>query len=339
MDAALATIEKQFGRGAIMKLGSRRAPGRRRHPDRLDRARPGARRRRHPARPDHGDLRPGVVGQDDGLPARHRRGPGARRRRRLHRRRARARSRVRPRLRRQRRRAARQPAGHRRAGARDHRDAHPLRRHRHRRRRLGRGARAARRDRRRDGRLVRRHPGPADEPGPAQADRRRLALEHRARLHQPAAREDRRHVRQPGDDARRPRAQVLRLGAPRHPADRDDQDGHRVGRQPGPGQGREEQGRAAVPRRRVRRHVRRGHLQGGRPARRRRGDGRRHQDRRLVHLRRDPARPGPRGAKEFLKGNAPIAEEIERRIRGQDQRGRRSRSRASKRPNRPRHGR
>ena len=57
---------------------------------------------------------------------------------------------------------------------------------------------------------LRRHPGPADEPGAAQADRRGQPLEHRARLHQPAAREDRRHVRQPGDDARRPRAEVLR---------------------------------------------------------------------------------------------------------------------------------
>ncbi len=33
----------------------------------------------------------------------------------------------------------------------------------------------------------------------------------------------------------------------------------------------------------------------GRPARRRRGDGRRHEDGRLVHLRRDAPRPGPRG--------------------------------------------
>ena len=72
-------------------------------PDRLDRARPGARRRRHPARPDHRDLRAGIVGQDDRLPARPGGGPGARRRRRLHRRRARARSRLRPGLRRQRR--------------------------------------------------------------------------------------------------------------------------------------------------------------------------------------------------------------------------------------------
>ena len=150
---------------------------------------------------------------------------------------------LRPGVRRQRRRAAREPAGHRRAGPRDHRDPDPLRRHRLRRGRLGRGARAARGDRGRDGRLVRRHPGPAHEPGAAQADRRRVALQHLAGLHEPAPREDRRHVRQPGDDARWPGAEVLRQRPPRHPSDRDDQDRHRVGRQPGPDQGREEQGR------------------------------------------------------------------------------------------------
>ena len=59
---------------------------------------------------------------------------------------------------------------------------------------------------------------------------------------------------------------------------------------------------AAVPGRRVRHHVRRGHLQGRRPARRRRGDGHRHQDRRLVHVRRDAARPGPRGVQGVPQG-------------------------------------
>ena len=39
-------------------------------------------------------------------------------------------------------------------------------------------------------------------------------------LHQPAAREDRRHVRQPGNDDRRPGAQVLRVGPHRHPPHR-----------------------------------------------------------------------------------------------------------------------
>ena len=57
-----------------------------------------------------------------------------------------------------------------------------------------------------------------------------------------------------------------------------------------PRQGREEQGRGALPRGRVRRHVRHRHLARGRPPRRRRGLGRRAQVRRLVHLRRDAPR-------------------------------------------------
>ena len=127
VDAAILSIEKQFGTGSIMKLGA----AARQQVDfiptgsiALDLA---LGRRRHPARPDHRDLRAGVVRQDDRLPARHRRGPAHGRRRRVHRRRARARSGLRPGLRRQRRRAARQPARHRRAGARDHRDARSAR--------------------------------------------------------------------------------------------------------------------------------------------------------------------------------------------------------------------
>ena len=76
-------------------------------------------------------------------------------------------------------------------------------------------------------------------------------------LHQPDPHEDRRDVRQPGDHHRRQRAQVLRLGAPRHPPHRRDQEGRRGRRQPDPRQGGEEQGRAAVPRGRVRHPVRR----------------------------------------------------------------------------------
>ena len=49
-------------------------------------------------------------------------------------------------------------------------------------------------------------------------------------LHQPAPREDRGHVRSPRNHARWPRAQVLRLGAARHPPHRLDQDRHRGGR-------------------------------------------------------------------------------------------------------------
>src|SRR3712207_9492832 len=40
-------------------------------------------------------------------------------------------------------------------------------------------------------------------------------------LHEPAAREDRRHVREPRNDTRRSRAEVLLVRPARHPADRD----------------------------------------------------------------------------------------------------------------------
>ena len=60
----------------------------------------------------------------------------------------------------------------------------------------------------------------------------------------------------PRDDAGWPRAEVLRLGAARHPPDRDAQGGHGGDRQPRARQGRQEQGRAAVQAGRVRRHLR-----------------------------------------------------------------------------------
>ena len=53
--------------------------------------------------------------------------------------------------------------------------------------------------------------------------------QHHRHLHQPDPHEDRRDVRQPRDHHRRQRAQVLRLGAARHPAHRRDQ-GRRRGR-------------------------------------------------------------------------------------------------------------
>ena len=74
----------------------------------------------------------------------------------------------------------------------------------------------------------------------------------------------------PGDPAGRPGAEVLLLAAPRHPPHRDPQGGHRGGRQPGPGEGRQEQGRGAVPPGRVRHRVRRRDLERGLPARPRR---------------------------------------------------------------------
>ena len=69
-------------------------------------------------------------------------------------------------------------------------------------------------------------------------------------------------------------------------------DGTGAGRQPHPGQGREEQGEPAVQAGRVRHPLRHRHLPRGRPDRHGRRAGHRPQVRRLVHLRGRPARPG-----------------------------------------------
>jgi RecA/RadA recombinase len=67
-----------------------------------------------------------------------------------------------------------------------------------------------------------------------------------------------------GNDHRRQRAEVLRLGAPGHPPHRLGEGPRRDHRQQRPREGGQEQGGPAVPRGRVRHHVRRGHLQAGR---------------------------------------------------------------------------
>ncbi len=92
------------------------------------------------------------------------------------------------------------------------------------------------------------------------------------------------------------------LGPHRHPADRRDQGRRRRRRRPDPGEGRQEQGRAAVPRGGVRRDVRRRHLEGRRPAR----PGGRAQDRReerhMVRLRWRAPRSGPREREAVPEG-------------------------------------
>ena len=94
------------------------------------------------------------------------------------------------------------PAGQRRAGAGDRRDAGAQRRHRRPGGGLRRRARAARRDRGRDGRAADGPAGPLDVAGPAQAHRDHLPLADDHDLHQPDPHEDRRHVRK----SRRPPA-------------------------------------------------------------------------------------------------------------------------------------
>ena len=181
-----------------------------------------------PARARGRDLRPGVLGQDHAGAVRGRAGAEARRRGRLHRRRTRARPAVCQEARREHRRPAGVAAGFRRAGARDRRHAGALRRRGSGGHRLGGGAHAQGRDRGRDGRLAH---GPAGAPhvaGAAQADRQHQALQYPGRVHQPDPHEDRRDVRQPRNHDRRQRAQVLRLGAPRHPPHRRHQEGRGV---------------------------------------------------------------------------------------------------------------
>ena len=75
---ALAAIEKQFGKGAIMQLGEQLDARRAGHPHRRlePRHRPG--RQGSAARPDHRNLRPGIERQDHRGPAHHRQRPEAR---------------------------------------------------------------------------------------------------------------------------------------------------------------------------------------------------------------------------------------------------------------------
>ncbi len=89
LDAALSQIERQYGKGAVMKMGDQAQfaiPSISTGSLSLDLALGVG---GLPARPHHRDLRPGVLGQDDARLPRHRRGAAPRRDLRLHRRRAR----------------------------------------------------------------------------------------------------------------------------------------------------------------------------------------------------------------------------------------------------------
>ncbi len=234
--AAVAAIEKQFGKGAIMQLGrdGEVAPVAI-IPSGSVGPRPGAGRGRLSARAGRRGLRERVVREDDPRPPRHRPGAGPGRRRGVRRRRARARRHLRAQARGADRGSPGLPAGHRRAGAGDHRAAGPERRGGPGRRGLGRRARAPGGDRRRDGRRAHGRPGAAHEPGAPQAHRRGQQERDGHLLHQPDPHEDRRGLRQPGDDHRRQRAQVLRLGADGDPPARQPQGRRRRSSARGPG--------------------------------------------------------------------------------------------------------
>jgi RecA/RadA recombinase len=83
---------------------------------------------------------------------------------------------------------------------------------------------------RRHGRQLARRSCPADEPGDAQADRFDQPLEMHGDLHQSDPHEDRRDVWLAGNHDRRQRAEVLLLGSARHPPHRRDQGSRRSGR-------------------------------------------------------------------------------------------------------------
>ena len=152
-------------------------------------------------------------------------------------------------------------------------------------------------------------------PGAAQDHRCAQHHRHHRDLHQPAPREDRRHVRLARDHDRWQGAEVLRLGPPRRAAHRDPQGRHRRGRQPHPRQGRQEQGGPAVQAGRVRHPLRPGHLPRGRPDRHGRRARLRPQGRRLVHLRRRPARAGQGERPHLPADNPDLADEIEKKIK------------------------
>ena len=111
------------------------------------------------------------------------------------------------------------------------------------------------------------------------------------------------------------RAEILFLGPARHPPHRRDQGPRRGGRQPDPGEGGQEQGRAALPPGRVRHHVWRGDLQARRADRSRRQGRRGREIGRLVLLWRPADRPGPRERQEIPARERGHRREIEDKIR------------------------
>ena len=98
------------------------------------------------------------------------------------------------------------------------------------------------------------------------------------------------------------RAQVLRLGAARHPPHRPAQGRRAGGGEPDPGEGGEEQGGAAVPRGRVRHPVRRGRGPAGRGGGPGRGARPGRQVRRLLHAGRGADGPGSRARRRVAQG-------------------------------------
>ena len=84
-------------------------------------------------------------------------------------------------------------------------------------------------------------------------------IENLPHLHQPAPQQDRRLLRQPGDDDRRQRAQILRFDPYRYPQGRKHQGQGGCHRKPGPREDPEKQTLPALPRGYIRHHLRQGY--------------------------------------------------------------------------------
>jgi len=167
---------------------------------------------------------------------------------------------------------------------------------------LGRRAGPPGGNRGRHGRRRSGNAGSVDVPGLAQTGGHHPANQDGHDFHQPAAAQNRRDVRQPGDHPGRSGPQVLRVGAAGHPTHPGHQAGQRGHRKPGTGEGREEQSGTAFPYRGIRHHLQRRHLPGRGLAGPGRGIGHHRQTRFVLRLRGFAPGPGTREREAVLAG-------------------------------------
>ena len=137
---------------------------------------------------------------------------------------------------------------------------------------------------------------------------------HHRHLHQPAAREDRCVLRQPGDHHWREGSEVLCLRAPGRAPYRRAQGRRPACGQPHPGQGRQEQDGAALQAGRVRHPLRPGHLREGSLLDLGVDNGVVRKSGAWFTYGEDQLGQGKENARNFLKDNPQLAAEIEEKI-------------------------
>ena len=143
----------------------------------------------------------------------------------------------------------------------------------------------------------------------------RLEVAHLPDFHQPDPRKDRRDVRQPGNHHRRPRAEILLVdprGYPPHSVHQGRRPRNRFAhaRQSG-----EEQSGRAVPRSRIRHHLRRRHFAGRRPDRSGRDERLLEKSGTWISYKGERLGQGRENARVFLKEHADIRDKIENELR------------------------